>query len=499
MTKDYAQFLRQQVADSISTHDLLRTGGRLYVGFSGGADSTALLLLMREFARQYVLPLEAVHLNHGIRGKAADRDAAWCRDFCTKRQIPFTCHDLNVQERMKRGENLEAAARRLRLQFWKEYSVEQAKSHSDRDNSVSTRSAVALGHHADDALEDLFLRLGRGSGTSGLTALRPQREIKGVHFIRPLLRVRRAAIQRFLEAEGITDWRRDLTNQDTRLRRNAIRHRLIPLIQDLWGNEAGFFQSLNALREDAAFLEEAAQQYSATKLTPKYFAAIPHALQPRVLRHWLSARLGTDFVPRYHALERLRQIIESPANTLHEVPVGNNVMLEVDRQHIELKRKIPCLSERTWKWRQQSELALPELDIVLQARMVPAPPATTLRKSGRDCEYFDPGEIPDTLTVRAPYPGDRMIPFGHSFPSKLKDVLNAAGLTPLERRRVPLVIAGKDILWAVGVRRSTLAKPPVLNSDSDSSKHSPAVQIRIQRGGGKTVITGTRGGEMRRA
>ena len=487
MAKNYSTFLRRQVADTICEHALLHAVDQLYVGFSGGADSTALLLLMREFARQYALPLEAVHLNHGIRGEAADRDAAWCRHFCTEREIPFTCHDLKVRERMKRGENLEAAARRLRLHFWKEYIVDQARNRCERYNSVSVspRNAVALGHHADDALEDLFLRLGRGSGTSGLTALRPQRIIKGVNFIRPLLRVRRTAIQSFLEAEGITEWRRDLTNQDTRFRRNAVRHELIPLIQDLWGSEAGFLQSLNALREDAAFLEQAARQYPAAEFTPQSFAVIPHALQPRVLRHWLSTRLGTDFVPRHHALERLRQTIESPSSTLREIPVGNDVILEIDRKHIELKQKIPYLAERTWEWRRQPELVLPELDIVLQARMEPARSIIILRESGRDCEYFNPAEIPDKLTVRSPYPGDRMIPFGHRSPAKIKDILNAADLTPLERRRIPLLTTGNDILWAVGVRRSALAKPPVLNSDSGNSQAPPAVRIRIQRADGK--------------
>ena len=127
------------------------------VGFSGGADSTALLLLLEE-----AFPcIEAVHLNHGLRGDAAAADEDWCRNFCRERGIPYVSVALNVPAKRCLGEGIEAAGRRLRLAYWRD--------------TTNSECAVALGHHADDCIEDLLLRATRGANSGGLTPMRPRR------------------------------------------------------------------------------------------------------------------------------------------------------------------------------------------------------------------------------------------------------------------------------------------------------------------------------------
>ena len=112
---------------------------KIYIGFSGGADSTALLLVMQKQAEKKNFSIEAVHFEHGIRGKASCEDAKWCRNFCELRNIPFKQIDLHINHNCS---NIEATARRLRLNAW--------------SNIVnSNNEAVVLGQHADDRIENL--------------------------------------------------------------------------------------------------------------------------------------------------------------------------------------------------------------------------------------------------------------------------------------------------------------------------------------------------------
>jgi len=285
--------LRTRVARYIARHLLLNGEGPLFIGFSGGADSSALLLLLHEIAPDAI----AIHLHHGLRDDAADRDAAWCAEFCGARRIAFECHALRVPANRRAGESAETAARRCRLEFWQQ-----------RAGSAAT---VALGHQADDNLETLLQRLLRGANASGLAALRPSRVVAGVRFVRPLLCAQRPELVAFLETEGVHDWREDLTNLDTRLNRNAIRHRCLPLLRQITGHDLGLRQSLAALCDDADFIEGAARNVLPQADHAASLRQLHPALLPRVVRLWLRQRLGRDMVPSRAAIERLQAALDA--------------------------------------------------------------------------------------------------------------------------------------------------------------------------------------------
>ena len=216
--------------------------GTLFVGFSGGADSTAALLVAAKSGCRTV----AVHFDHGLRGEESRREAEAARKFAADRNLEFRL----VRLELAPGPNLEAAARAARLAVWKELAA-------DRPDT-----AVVLGHHADDRAETLLLRLLRGSNTSGLAALRETSRVEGVTFLRPLLRVRRSEIEAYLrDTHGIQSWAEDSSNADASLTRNALRRRILPDLARLTpGSEAGIFHSLDAVEDDASFLEAEAER-----------------------------------------------------------------------------------------------------------------------------------------------------------------------------------------------------------------------------------------------
>ena len=156
-------------------------GGDLFVGFSGGADSTAALLLTRELRDELDLRLTAVHFNHHLRGAESDAEALAAKQFSAQLNVDFLLIDLDVTPLP--GEGVEAAARRLRLCHWQ------------RLVSPLPHAAVVLGHHAGDAAENLLIRIFRGSNASALAGMSPRSELGGVTILRPLLDLSRPEIE----------------------------------------------------------------------------------------------------------------------------------------------------------------------------------------------------------------------------------------------------------------------------------------------------------------
>jgi tRNA(Ile)-lysidine synthase len=411
----------------------------ILVGFSGGADSTALLLVLGELG----LDPEAVHLHHGIRGADADADACWCARFCAARRIPFVTARLDVPGHRRPGESLEEAGRRLRLEYWAA--------------TTAAGVGVALAHHHDDCIEDLLLRLARGANAGGLTAMRAVGEVCGVRLLRPLLCLRRAEIEQYLTAQGLADWRRDASNADITMRRNAIRHEWLPLIRQTVGHDDGLACSLEALREDADCLAALARASLPAVGSLEALQRLHPALLPRVLRLWLRVQTGLDWILPRASLLRLRRELERGADASRRVPIGRGRLLRLDRDGLHLVTAPPRLTPRTWPWRQQPRLDLPEVGAALVAEPFVAP-AAPLRASELPAELFAAELLGPDLEVRAWNPGDRMVPFGRTTPVKLQDLFTDARVPREQRPGIPVVLCAATVLWVPGVRRAEFGR-----------------------------------------
>lgn len=193
-------------------HALLSPGDRIVVGLSGGADSVCLLLALQVLSVKLPLSLCAVHVEHGIRGQEALEDAAFCRQLCETRGIPFREVHCAVPERARReGLSLEEAGRKARYETFAQ--VLEAWG--------GTKIAVA--HHREDQAETLLLHLFRGTHLAGMQGMRPRQEV----IIRPLLDTSREEIEQWLCQQGVF-WRTDSTNLTDDYARNRVRHRILP-------------------------------------------------------------------------------------------------------------------------------------------------------------------------------------------------------------------------------------------------------------------------------
>ena len=145
---------------------LVKSGDVVLAGVSGGADSVCLLLMLLEYRKHCNFLLEAVHVEHGIRGDASRRDAAFVKKLCEKRGVCCRIYPVDVPAYAKgHGLGVEEAARKLRYECFRE----AAEDYDGRPVKI------ALAHHADDNAETMLFRLIRGSGLHGLYGMRPAR------------------------------------------------------------------------------------------------------------------------------------------------------------------------------------------------------------------------------------------------------------------------------------------------------------------------------------
>jgi tRNA(Ile)-lysidine synthase len=231
---------------TIGRDRLFGAGDRIVIGLSGGADSVTLSVLLPDVARESGAEVVALaHLNHGLRPGAED-DQRFCGEFAARLGLPFETETADVRALAReRRTSIEDAGRIARYAFLRRVMA-------SRD---ATRIAVA--HNLNDQAETVLLRLCRGAGPKGLASIFP----KAGPVIRPLLDVRRAAIDAFVAAEGIA-FREDPTNRDLTFARNRVRHELLPYLTRHVGEGIVDVLARQAAiaREDADWLEQAATE-----------------------------------------------------------------------------------------------------------------------------------------------------------------------------------------------------------------------------------------------
>ncbi|PDP81958.1 tRNA lysidine(34) synthetase TilS [Prevotella intermedia] len=202
-----------KVKTYIDTHKLLRPDGRYIVGFSGGADSVALLLILKELG----YCVEAAHCNFHLRGKESQRDEEYCINLCKEQDIKLhLTHFQTAEYAEKHKVSIEMAARTLRYNYF-----EALRQNIGAD-------AVCVAHHRDDSVETVLLNLLRGTGLRGLMGIRPRNK----HIIRPLLACSKADIEAYLavkEQAFVTD----SSNLVADVKRNKLRLEVVPTLKEI--------------------------------------------------------------------------------------------------------------------------------------------------------------------------------------------------------------------------------------------------------------------------
>lgn len=209
--------LLDKIRKSLAQYNLVGRHDKILIGLSGGPDSVCLLYALTALKEEFELKLYAAHVNHSLRGRESDQDEEYVRKITQKLNIPAFFKKVNASTAAEDTRS-EEAARRIRLDFLFQTA---------RENRILK---IALGHNRDDQAETVLMRLLRGSGLLGLSAILPQRRIGRLILIRPLIEIKRKEIEEFLRLKKLTP-RTDSTNLKEIYFRNRLRRTLLPELE----------------------------------------------------------------------------------------------------------------------------------------------------------------------------------------------------------------------------------------------------------------------------
>lgn len=441
--------LQDRVLASIRGERLVAPGGRVVAALSGGADSVALTLLLREIAPagEFVLA-GVVHLNHRLRAAAA-ADEHFCRELAARLSLPIEVEHADVRGAAAReGVSIEAAGHQAR------YALFERVAGAGRDGRVATA------HTRDDQAETYLMRLIRGAGPTGLAGIRP----RSGRVVRPLLQVSRRELRAYLAARGQT-FREDETNRDPAVTRNRVRHELIPLL------EARFSPSIvDALargaaiaRADAAWIEAAVDAAAGTIVTAgaeevtvdaaalrREPPALARRLARRALEHVGRRRVGFDHVERFLALAGAAGSGGGGAD-FPGCRVERRGPLLVVRPARRRGAPRGAVTPFRYELRVPGRVRVPEAGLEIAAEQAAAGAASGRLAARGDTVAVAARGLSLPLVVRNWQPGDALRPLGMRGRKKLQDLFVDRKVERRARQRVPLVAdSARRILWVVG-------------------------------------------------
>ncbi len=448
--------MKRTASLATSVRRALREGGLLdgcrclLLGVSGGADSVAMAHLLRTIVPARGPRLVIAHLHHGIRGATADRDAAFVLRLAADLGLDAVSGRADVPAFARaRGESLEMAARVARHEFFRRAAADAG---ADR---------VMLAHTADDQAETVLLRLCRGAGSTGLSAMKPDTRIGGLRIVRPMLCVGRGAVEAYLRSHGIR-WRTDPTNADDRHLRNRVRRRVLPMLErelnpsvrEALRTAAGLLGAEDEWMESAARKAFARLAADDGSLDARRLVRLPVALQRRVVLLWVRAAGLPVATTGLAAVERVRSLAAG-AGAL--APLGAGWTATVSGGRLFTGRRIRKPGG-TWS---PVTLAVPGATDVPGAGLR----VVAMCAAGYECRPEPgPGAGPTVawldaerlgsrrLTIRPWRPGDGYRPLGSPGTAKIHDIL-VDRKVPRERRAgLPVVVCGRAIVWLPGHR-----------------------------------------------
>jgi tRNA(Ile)-lysidine synthase len=416
--------LESVVADALGS--ALTPGANLLLGLSGGIDSVVLLDVLAALAPEMRFSLRALHVNHGISPNAA-RWAAFCEAMCHARGIPCSVERVDISPYRALG--VEGAARQARYEALARHAAD----------------FVVLAQHRDDQAETVLLQLARGAGVRGLAGMPQARALSGtgVQVLRPLLSVPRRAIEAHAQKHGLR-WIEDESNSNVELRRNFIRARVLPLMEEkLPAVRSAITRTAANLADASVLLDQLAEIDLAAvavedALRVRGLTELGAARAGNALRRWCELR-GAPWPGRALIAEVLRQARTAGAAAGVAVSFRGWVfrryrgLLYLDRQAGETFQA----ADETWR----GDPAVPLLGFGGVLRFKP--------EEGRGLSSAQLRSRPVVFRLRRG--GERLQPDCGRPRKTLKNLFQESGTPPWRRDRVPLVYCGVELVCVPGL------------------------------------------------
>ncbi|MBN2028784.1 tRNA lysidine(34) synthetase TilS [bacterium] len=429
----------------VDENNLIVRQDKVLIAVSGGIDSIVLLDLFLQIRSELNLVLSGVHVNHGLRGKQADRDEIFVRNSIRNIGLPFYSLKMDVKGYSKRKKlSVEEGGRKLRFDFF---------------NTLLKRLSydkIALAHHAHDQAETIIMNLARGSGIRGMGGMHPQRN----KIIHPLLFASKEEIVSYAHHRNLCHVE-DHTNRDKTILRNRIRWDIVRSMEESIGSYIihSISHTGKVMREVQAFID-----FESQKALKK---VIEHRSQNEIILDIVKFLKYFKIVQKNMLIQILNEI-DYPNRYVRSLEIETILrLIEKGRKGSVycLKNDLMAIKQNNWisftkmgppvkeiKVKVGQEYDIPDLGMRFHAECIKKEMEMGMFTNNRWIEYLDYDTLTMPLKIRSWNHGDWFIPLGMSGRKKLHDFFIDAKVPKYKRASVPLLIGGENIVWIIGYR-----------------------------------------------
>ncbi len=417
----------------VNEHRLNLSTTPTLLAVSGGVDS----MVMAELFRRTGFPFAVAHCNFGLRGHESDADDRFVRQWAEDVGVPCHIRHFDTQhEADSRHISIQMAARDLRYAWFDELLNDFGYAH------------LALAQHADDSIETVLLNLVRGTGLVGLLGIAP---VRGP-VIRPLLYTSKNDIMDFALHQNIA-WREDSSNATNHYRRNVMRHRVLPVLQELNPSlESTFRHTIERLRSASTIVDTYINNWQTQAVRREgdtlYISIdlLCQAREPVYQLHWVLESFGYSYA-------QIQDIVAALGATSGKRFHSSSHTLVKDRFELILRPQTnSSVTQPVLIPEGTTRIPLFENGVLVFTRHTYSP--TLIPNPDRHSAYFDEALLQFPLTIRPWEHGDKFCPFGMNGKRKKVSDLLVESKVPVSHKRDCLVLLNGDqsILWVVGLR-----------------------------------------------
>ncbi|KAB7664963.1 tRNA lysidine(34) synthetase TilS [Bacillus sp. B1-b2] len=440
--------LEEKVVNYLTRKNVSLLGSSILVGVSGGPDSLSLLHFLWEKEEEWKIKVYAGHVDHMFRGEESLQEAEFVKVFCEQRDIPFLLERVNVPEYIKKtGTSSQLAARECRYQFYervmKEYKLD----------------FLALGHHADDQMETILMRLTRGSTGKARVGIPFSRSFSTGFIIRPFLCLERDEIEEYCIIHNLQP-RRDPSNEKGIYSRNRFRKHILPFLKKENKQVAMHFKRFSEeLEEDEVYLRSLAEEKLPLLVTQKSgnevvmdisaFLSIAIPLQRRCIQLILNY-LYQEMPASLSALhiERIIELLKSPHSS-GNIDLPNGLKVKKSYQFLHFQLNFNPNEPFCYEISKMGELLLPN------GYNIKVEYINSEYETNRNCILLDLASVSFPLIVRSKKDGDRMSWKGLKGSKKVSRIFIDEKVPIQERESWPIITdSNGDILWVPGLKKS---------------------------------------------
>lgn len=432
--------IEQKALKFIDENHLIEQDEKILVALSGGADSVFLLHFFMKFKRRFGIEVEAFHLNHKLRGKAAAGDEKFCADFCSKNKIALVRVSKDVKTYAKKMKvSVEEAGREIRY------------SELNKAAKKMRCTKIATAHNSSDNVETVLLNFVKGAGVKGLAGI----PIKRDNIIRPILCLSAEEIRKYLKANKIS-FRVDESNLDSDYERNFLRNEIIPKLkkrlnprlEEKISNASKIISEFNLfvakhiekIKKEAVKFDGKELRINSQKISK---------VDKSILGIFLKSVIETNF-----NVELSSENIFSLADLLglqtgRSVHLKENIVATRERSELVIRRTTVLRNKKsTYKIKVGQKLKVDGKVISLREvnrKMFKFSPDKSI-------EYISGDGLGNIFEIRKWKVGDKFQPIGMKGTKKISDFLSDEKASSIDKKEHLVLTNGGKIVWVIGLR-----------------------------------------------